>query len=246
VRRACALICVAAAGCAGGSSSSSAGAPPVAGNVTVRFADGAPLLETLIEGVPTNIGPAYLQVNGRTVASSFDYGTLTPFVTLPAGTLSLKALDSLGYSVGPLETTALKGGSRYTLVVVGAYPNYSVLAFPEPKAASGALMSFYEASPAVPQADFGRFRASSRSGLKQLGSAHLGDVTTVPLGSSASNLGGYVGSIGAPLGKLTLRQIDPFDARNVLPFHRAARLSLFLFDPKSGSTSGPVFGSLDR
>ena len=59
--------------------------PPISANVTVRFADGAPSLETLINGVPADIGAAYLQVNGKTVASSFDYGTLTPFVTLPAG-----------------------------------------------------------------------------------------------------------------------------------------------------------------
>jgi hypothetical protein len=68
----------------------------------------------------------------------------------------------------------------------------------------------------------------------------------VALGKSVSNFGGYVGPAGAPLGALTPAQIDSFDSRNVLPFHQAARLSLFLFDPKAGSRSGPVFGSLDR
>lgn len=225
--------------------------PPVSSSVLVRFADGAPSLEALIAGTPQSIcpgvsSPCYLQVNGKTVSSLFTYGTLTAFVTLPAGTLSLKALDSLGFFVGPLKTTALTGGNRYTLVVAGAYPNYSVVAFAEPKPSSGAQMSLYEASPTVPSADFGSFRASTHASFKKLGNATFGNVATVSLGNAVSNLGGYVGNASARLGMLTLRQINPFDKRNVLPYHRAARLSLFLFDPKSGSTSGPVFGSLDR
>jgi hypothetical protein len=220
--------------------------PSVSSNVLVRFADGAPSLKTLINGYPTDIGAAYLQANGKTVASSFVYGTLTTFVMLPAGTLSLKALDTTGYFVGPLKSTALTAGNSYTLAVVGAYPNYSVLAFAEPKTSSGARMSFYEASPTVPSADFGSFSASTHTNFKKLGSAQLGNVATVPLGNAVSNFGGYAGNASAPLGALTPRQINPFDKRNVLPYHRAARLSLFLFDPKAGSTSGPVFGSLDR
>jgi hypothetical protein len=246
VRRASILLCVAAAAGCGGTSSSSSTMPSVSSNVLVRFADGAPSLKTLINGYPTDIGAAYLQANGRTVASSFAYGTLTTFVMQRAGVLSLKALDSTGYFVGPLKTPALTPGNRYTLVVVGAYPNYSVLAFAEPKASSGAQMSFYEASPTVPSTGFGSFSASTHSNFKKLGSAQLGSVATVSLGNTASNLGGYAGKASAPLGTLTLRQINPFDRRNALPYHRAARLSLFLFDPKSGSTIGPVFGSLDR
>ena len=246
MRRACALLCVAAAGGCGGSSAAASAVPPVASNVLVRFADGAPTLETLINGYPTDIGAAYLQVNGKTVASSFEYGTLTPFAILPPGSLSLKALDTTGYFVGPLKSTALTAGNSYTLVVVGAYPNYSVLAFAEPKASSGAAMSFYEASPAVPSADFGSFRASTHSNFRKLGGAQLGNVATVSLGKLVSNVGGYVGNASAPLGALTPHAIDPFDKRNLLPYHRAARLSLFLFDPKSGSTHGPLFGVLDR
>jgi len=87
-------------GCGGASSSSAL--PPQAGSVRVRFAEGAPLLETLIDGVPTDIGLAYLQVDGRTVATSFPYGTITPFTGVSAGKLSLRALDEAGYAVGPL------------------------------------------------------------------------------------------------------------------------------------------------
>jgi hypothetical protein len=220
--------------------------PSVSGGVSVRLADGAPSLEALVNGVPTDIGAAYLQVDGQTVTSSFAYGSMSSFVRLTPGVHSLKALDTLGYFVGPLKTTALTAGNRYTLVVVGAYPAYSVLAFEEPKSASGTQLSFYEASPSAPSADFGRFQASSRSNFTKLGSAHFGDVATVALGKSVSNVGGYAGSVSAPLGALSLKQINAFDRRNVLPFHQAARLSLFLFDPKPGSTNGPVFGSLDR
>jgi hypothetical protein len=218
--------------------------PSASSSVSVRLVDGAPSLEALVNGVPTDIGAAYLQVDGQTVTSSFAYGTLSSFIHLNPGVHSLKALDALGYSVGPLKTTTLTAGNRYTLVVIGAYPSYSVLAFEEPKSASGVQLSFYEASPSVSSADFGRFAASSRSNFTKLGSAHFGTVATVALGARVSDLGGYVGSSAAPLGALALKQIDSFDRRNVLPFHQAARLSLFLFDLKASSS--PVVGSLDR
>src|SRR6202034_2221843 len=57
----------------GGSSSNSSSMPPVSsGTARVRFADGAPELEALINGVPQDIGNAYLQVDGQTVSSAFD------------------------------------------------------------------------------------------------------------------------------------------------------------------------------
>jgi hypothetical protein len=232
------------AGC--GSSSSSSTMPPTAVNVSVRFADGAPHLETLIGSVPTDIGSAYLQVDGRTVTSSFEYGTLTPFVQLRAGTHSLVARDDLGYAVGPLHTTALSSGKRYTLIVVGTYPNYSVLAFAEPASNGAAQLSLYEASPTTPKSAFGSFRASSHSGFKQLGSAQFGVVATVTVGKHVSDFGGYAGSPSAPIGTFTPSQINSFDSHNVLPFHAVDRLSLFLFDVKSGSTVGPLFASLDQ
>jgi hypothetical protein len=232
------------AGC--GSSSSSSSVPPAQANVRVRFAEAAPELETLENGVPQDIGLAYLQVDGKTVASSFNYGTFTPFVTLGAGGHSLVARDEAGYAVGPLPTPSLSAGASYTLILVGTYPNYSVLAFTEPAKSTSAQLSFYEASPTVPQSAFGSFRASSRSEYKQLGSAKLGEIETVTLGKRVSDFGGYVGSTTSRLGSFTPSQIDAFDTHNALPFHAVSRLSLFLFDPKSGSSIGPVFGSLDE
>jgi hypothetical protein len=219
--------------------------PRQAGSARARFVDGAPSLETIINGVPQDIGLAYLQLNGSTVASSFAYGTFTPFMPVPAGTHSLTARDEVGYAVGPLKTSSLTGGNFYTLVVVGSFPNYRVLTFQEPKSSSGAQLSFYEASPAVPSADFGSFRASSFSNFKKLGSARLGNVATVSLGSSVSNIGGFAGPASAPIGTVKPVQINSFDSRNALPFHNIGRLSLFLFDMKAGSIA-PVFGSLDR
>lgn len=222
-----------------------------AASVRVRFADGAPFLETLIAGTPENIcsgasAPCYLQVDGSTVASSFSYGTITSFLNLTAGTHSLVARDDLGYAVGPMKTAALAAGKRYTLIVVGTYPNYSVLTFEEPASSGDAQLSLYEASPAMPQAEFGSFSASGHSGFKQLGSAKLGSVATVDLGKSVSNFGGYVGKPSATIGTATPQQLNAFDRHNVLPFHVAARLSLFLFDAKPSTAVGPVFGSLDK
>jgi hypothetical protein len=232
----------------GGSSSSSSSMPPVSsGTVRVRFADGAPELEALINGYPQSIGSAYLQVDGQTVTSEFDYGTFTNFLFLSPGAHSLEALDSLGYRVGPVKVAALTAGKQYTLILVGTYPKYSVLAFEEPASSKGnAQLSLYEASPSVPSADFGSFRASSHSGFKVLGNAKLGNVVTVSLGASVSNFGGYAGQGDKPFtgGDLTLASVDTFDKHGELPFHNASRFSLFLFDV--GASSGPVFGSLDR
>lgn len=208
--------------------------------------EGAPLLETLVGGVPTGLGTAYLAVDGRTVASSFPYGNVTPFVSLPAGTASVEALDSLGYSVGPLSTGALTAGKSYTVIVVGSYPSYRALAFAEPATGKGATMAVYQASPSLPSVDFGRFRASKSDDFAKLGSVRFGDVAAASLGTSVTNLGGYAGKGITPLpnGTLLPRQIDEFDARNALPFHAASRLSLFVVDP-AASGLGPVFGSLD-
>lgn len=216
----------------------------------MRFIDGAPNLETVIGSIPQAIcsgpsAPCYLQVNGVTATQNVYYGSITSFVSEPAGTLSLVARDTRGYAVGPLKTPDLAAGGSYTLIVVGTYPNYRVLAFGEPKASDGAQLSLYEASPSVPQAGFGRFDASSSSNFKQLGTAKFGSLATVSLGKSVSNLGGYAGSPSHRLGAITPAAIDSFDKHNVLPYHAATRLSLFLLDAK-GSGNGPLFGSLDR
>jgi hypothetical protein len=239
----------------GGSSSGSSSMPPVSnGMARVRFVDGTPELEAPVNGIPQNICasaslPCYLQVNGQTVTSLFAYGSATEFQNVTAGTLSLVARDEAGYAVGPLKSAQLSAGKRYTLIVVGAYPHYSVLTFEEPASSKGkAQLSLYEASPAVPSADFGSFTASSHSGFKELGSAKLGDVVTVSLGAKVSNFGGYAGRGNKPFanGDVTLASVSTFDKHNVLPFHNASRFSLLLFDAKSGSSSGPVFGSLDQ
>ncbi|HEY1884207.1 MAG TPA: DUF4397 domain-containing protein [Candidatus Cybelea sp.] len=248
-------------GC-GGSSSSSSGMPPAASlTIRVRFAEAAPELETIINGVPGPIGSPYLRVNGQSISSQFGYGTITPFLTMTPGTKSMTALNILGYRVGPFKSSPLTGGKNYTLVLVGTYPRYRVLTFEEPGGSKGgAQLSFYEASPAVPKADFGSFNASSQTNFKRLGSATLGNVATVSLGGQVTNFGAYAGkgttpfvcgtgTSTVPCGQVTPADVDSFNKRNVLPFHNASRFSLFLFDSDQSNPSGPpgpVFGSLDR
>lgn len=254
-----AWIVLGLAACGGGSSSSSNGMPPPASSVVrVRFAEAAPSLETLINGLPQPIGAAYLRVNGQTVSSQFNYGSISSFLNMAPGTKSMSALNVLGYRVGPFKSSPLTGGKDYTLALVGNYPNYRVLTFEEPAGSkTGTQLSLYEASPAAPNADFGTFTASSRSNYRRLGSATLGQVTTVSLGAHVTNVGGYVGRGTKPFtcgssskvcGVVTPAIVDAFDKRNELPFHNASRLSLFLFDTGASSSSslGPVFGSLDR
>ncbi|MBV9333618.1 MAG: DUF4397 domain-containing protein [Candidatus Eremiobacteraeota bacterium] len=247
-----ALVALLASGC-GGSSSSSSTIPSQPGTARVRFADGAPSLETLIGGVPQQLcpgpsTPCYLQMNNQTVTQNFYYGSMTSFVNVTAGALSLVARVEAGYAVGPLQTTALTAGKSYTLVVVGSYPKYQVLAFEEPASSGSASLSLYNAAPSKLQESFGTFRASTHSDFKQRGSARFGTVTTVSLGTRVTDIGGYAGSAGSPVGTVTPSQIDVFDRHNALPYHNIARLSLFLYDTKcpSGSCAGPLFGSLDR
>ena len=152
-----AWIVLGLAACGGGSSSSSNGMPPPASSVVrVRFAEAAPSLETLINGLPQPIGAAYLRVNGQTVSSQFNYGSITSFLNMAPGTKSMSALNVLGYRVGPFKSSPLTGGKDYTLALVGNYPNYRVLTFEEPAGSkTGTQLSLYEASPAAPNADFG-------------------------------------------------------------------------------------------
>jgi len=240
-----------AAGCGGSTySSPSSSIPSSGGNAQVRFVDGAPSLETIIGSTPQAIcsggsAPCYLQVNGQTVTQLFYYGSITNFMPESAGVHSMSARDTAGYAVGPLKTTSLVAGHTYTLVVVGSYPNYEVLTFEEPKSSGNAALSLYEASPAVPDIDFGSFNASSHSGFKKLGAAHVGNVVTVSLGTRVTDLGAYAGHGTTPVtnGTLTAAQINSFDTNSVLPFNNADRLSLFFFDVNG--TKGPVFGSLD-
>jgi Domain of unknown function (DUF4397) len=233
----------------GGSSGSSSTMPAQANSTRVRFLEGAPALYVTVKGEPPQeVGDPYLRVDGQTIASAFAYGTLTGYVTMPARALSLSvhSAGSHAYVLGPLKSATLAAGHRYTVMLVGSYPKYSVLAFADPPNTGDAQLSLYEGSPTVPQAAFGTFSASTGSNFKERGSAKFGEVATVTLAKSVSNLGGYAGMPAKPLGKLTLEEIDPHDTRNVLPFHVATRLSLFLLDPGTGSESGPVFGSLDQ
>ena len=240
------VFAFALAGC-GGSANNTTPSTAVT-KAQVRFVEGAPILETLINGLPQQISSPYLTVNGATVASSFLYSMRTPFVPVSAGTLTLVARDSFGNAISPVKTTmALAPGKTYTVILVGAYPKYSALTFEEPAPGTNASVALYEASPSFPNADFGSFTASTHSNFKKLGSAHYGSLVTVSLGKGVSDFGGYVGTgtNSAPGGALTLQSVDSLDTQNVLPFNAAGRLSLFVFDPGQGSVPGPVFGNLD-
>jgi Domain of unknown function (DUF4397) len=235
--------------CGGGNPSTASSGSNGNGQTSARFVEGAPELEALVGGVPTDIGLAYLSVDGNTVASSFPYSSVTSYGSFPAGTLSLSALDSLGYSVGPVKTTSpLEGGKKYTVVLLGSYPDYRAVVYEDPPVSNAAQLSVYEASPSVSSADFGKFDASNQSNFVRLGSVTFGRVATVAVGKNVTNFGGYVGKGTKPFanGALTLEQVDSFDQRNVLPFHAANRLSLFVIDAKPGSTNGPVLGTLDQ
>lgn len=214
----------------------------------VRYVEGSPLLETKVGGVAVPLGTSFLSVNGVTIASTFEYGYITQFVNAPAGKQSIRIIDSLGYSVGPFVTPAFAAGSTYSVVLAGSYPHYRLLAFTEPKPASGATLAVYGAAPSRPLTDYGRFTASSGTDLRKLGTVGFGKLAIAPLGSAVTNFGAYVGKGTKPIagGKITLRSVDSFDLHNALPFHNVRRISLFLLDPSGASILGPVFGIFDE
>ena len=213
----------------------------------MRFVEGSALLEADVSGTPLGLGASFLTVDGTTLASSFTYGTITQYAPLSSGAHSIEVSDSLGYSVGPFKTPPLVGGKSYSIALIGGYPKYSLLTFEDSPAGSGATLRVYEASPHVASVDFGRFRASTNSNYTKLGAVKFGRLAGVSLGSAVSDFGAYVGTGITPMtgGSVTLRSINSFDGRNVLPFHNASRLSLFLLDSSPGASAGPVFGVLD-
>jgi hypothetical protein len=243
----CAVAAASLSACNGSNNST----PPVSsapGTVRLRFLEAAPSLQALVNGQPTDLGAAYLSVNGATTSSEFPYSYLTAYSTFHAGTESIEALDSLGYKVGPIRTTSLAGGKQYTIAVAGAYPNYKAIALEDPAPITSAQLTIYEVSPSYANVDFGRFQASSHVNFQKLGSASYGSVVSVSPAKSVSNFGGYIGKSTKPFanGALTLAEVYSFDQRNVLPFNAAARLSLFLLDPQSPSDPPTVLGSLDQ
>jgi hypothetical protein len=232
-------------------SGSSPGFVPNAAKVQVRFAEGAPSLEAIVNGAPTPVCGAivqscYFEVNGATVSNQWFYSYLTPYTSFRAGTLSLTAADSVGYTIGPIKTDSLAAGKSYTVILVGTYPHYRALAFEDPSSSSGAQLALYEASPATPQAAFGSFKVSTRSNFKQLGTTSLGHVAAVPVGNNVTDFGGYAGPISSRIGTVTPAQVDDSDTKNALPFHAANRLSLFLFDATGSGKVSQLFGSLDQ
>jgi hypothetical protein len=247
--RHCAAIATAIAclSACGGSNNST---PPVSlapGTVRLRFLEAAPSLQALVNGVPTDLGASYLSVNGATTSSEFPYSYLTTYSTFHAGAQSIEVLDSLGYKVGPIQTSALSAGKQYTIAVVGSYPHYKAIAFEDPAATTSAQVTVYEVSPSYANVDFGHFQASTHSNFQKLGSAAYGAVVSASLAKGVSNFGGYVGKNVRPFagGALTLAQVNSFDRRNVLPFNASGRLALFVFDPPSRSDPPTVVGSLD-
>ena len=103
-------------------------------------------------------------------ARSFTTARMTSFLSVTAGTHSLVARDIWGIAVGPLKIAALDrrqaihadlGGN------VSEIQRAGVRRTGKPK--GNAQLSLYEASPSVPSADFGSFRASSHSGFKAAG-----------------------------------------------------------------------------
>jgi hypothetical protein len=218
------------------------------GPAQVRFIEGAPLLETRVGGAPVGLGTSFLQVNKTTVASYFPYGWISAYSGYPAGVLSVRVLDSLGYSIGPFKTASLASGKSYSIALVGTYPHYKLLTFADAAPSTGgASLAVYEASPAAPKVDFGTFNVKGNTGYWELGSARVGALEVRSLGKRVSGTGAYVGTGTTPMtgGTIALQSVDSFDRRNLLPFHNVSRLSLFVLDPLSGSLLGPVFGVLD-
>lgn len=224
-------------------------ADTVSGPARVRFVEGSPLLETNVGGAPVGLGTSFLQVNYTTVASYFPYGWITSYLSYPAGTLSLRVVDSLGYSIGPFKTASLTAGGSYSVALVGTYPKYKLLTFADgAPSTGGASLAVYEASPAVSRVDFGTFKVKGNTDYRKLGSARLGALALQSLGNRVSDTGAYVGTGTKPMngGQVSLQSVDSFNRRNALPFHNASRLSLFVLDPLSGSLLGPVFGVFDQ
>ncbi|HTX60334.1 MAG TPA: hypothetical protein VMH02_11770 [Verrucomicrobiae bacterium] len=244
-----ALLLAFASGC----NASSNGLAPVQTGATTaqaRFVNGAPVLETGSGGTVVSLGAAYLQFDAATIASQFPYGSVTQYVSvLGTHPNSIELYDATGYSVGPIAVPPLSGGKSYSLVLVGSYPNYRILAFEDPLPTGGASIVVRNAASQYRDADFGTFDAASASGYVKRGSVAYGSEKSVSLGTSVTNLGAYAGTGTTPFpnqSSLTLASVDSFDGSSSLPFNASGRLSLFIIDQSSDGSAGPLLGVLDR
>jgi hypothetical protein len=238
---AAALACAAVA-------SAQVAAPRTAAAETLAAAPTA--LVRVVHGSP-DAGPVSVKVNGTTVLSNFLYGTITPYIKLPAGTYKISVVTASGAALN--VTATVKGNVQYSLVATGELapaansktPNIAVTAYVDtPFAAGKPAINFHHAAPVANiDVPFGIAPLADPVGDK-LGASTFGKETgPLPLPMKALSVPLEAYAVSVKSYTLVPNQVDPADFKNVLPASAGANLSVFAVDGPAAAAKPTVSGT---
>jgi hypothetical protein len=206
----------------------------------------------VVHGSP-DAGPVTVSVDGSTVLSNFLYGTVTPYISLPAGTYTLAVTTAGGAQVS--LTATLSGGTDYSVVATGELspaaspgtPNIALTAYVDSPFVKGTpSVNFHHAAPvtgASAQVPFGIGLLESPKN-DQLGSATFGNETG-PLAVPSSATGKPLELYAVSVDDFTLipNQIAPADFKNVLPSKSGANISVYAIDGPAAASVPSISGT---
>jgi hypothetical protein len=249
------LFAVAAlAGCGG----SSAPAGSVTGSAYIRFLNGSPDQTAVDFDLPA----------GTRYSPDLNYGVLTAYQTINAGTYSVGATpvgstNAITYTIDGVVSTAVDNSlvvaanHRYTVVLGGSKTNSNLqlCIFDEPLYKTGstsAAVQFNNCSPTFSSSTTGTIAvgyysyANSVVGTPVLLTSIALAVNSgsYPLPASAANGIGFYAN-GPTIGSILPKNIDANDTTNALPFVSDQNASIFVLDGPIGGTTLKLVGAFD-
>lgn len=206
----------------------------------------------VVHGSP-DAGPVTVSVNGGAVLKNFLYGTVTPYISLAAGSYTLAVTTAGGATVSANVT--LTGGTLYSVVATGelapaanpSKPNVALTAYVDkPFAKKGSAINFHHGAPVVNSSvPFGIALLSNETKHNaQLGSASFG-AETGPLAIPMADVKMPLEAYAASYKDFTLipNQLDPNDFENLLPGPAGNNLSVFAVDGPAAASDPTVAGT---
>jgi hypothetical protein len=206
----------------------------------------------VVHGSP-DAGPVSVAVNGKTVLTNFLYGTITPYIALPAGAYTLTVTTAGGAQL--TANVTLSAGTDYSVVATGELspaaapgkPNIALTAYVDvPFAKDKPAANFHHAAPVTGtslKVPFG-YALLADPKNKKLGEATFGNETG-PLALPSSALGTPLELFAVSDAAVTLipNQIDPSDFINELPAKAGANISAYAVDGPAAASDPTVSGT---
>jgi hypothetical protein len=204
----------------------------------------------VVHGSP-DAGPVTVAVNGSNVLTNFLYGTVTGYISLPAGTYSVTVTTAGGAALNASFTLA--AGTYYSVVATGELspaanpgtPNIALTAYVDKPFSSGSAINFHHAAPVTGNSGvpFGYALLSDFSN-KKLGEETFGKESgPVALPSSTKGTPLEIFAVSDKDFTLVPNQISPADFDDELPSKAGADLSVFAVDGPGAAADPTVSGT---